>query len=88
MDEFPAQDGHDEDGDADVGSDKVGCVPVSFQENREAGDQCDDCRTDETEPSGIWLQRSHPGQRLAADALRLEPGVKADVTETERRPCD
>ncbi|KAH8432983.1 uncharacterized protein LDX57_010618 [Aspergillus melleus] len=88
MEELPANDGHNEDGNANVGSEEVSRVPISFQKYWEAGDQGDNSRSDEPEPGSIRLQRGHPGQRAAADALRLESGVKPDVTEAERRPGD
>lgn len=88
MDQFPNQDGHDEDGNANVRGDEVGCVPVSFQEHWETSNQGDDCRSKEPEPGSIRLQRSHPGQRATTYTLRLESGIKANVTEAECRPGD
>lgn len=55
MDELPDNDGHNEDRDANVGSDKGRRIPPTLEENGVAGDQSDDAGANEAHPGGIWL---------------------------------
>lgn len=88
LEQFPSQDGDDEDGDAYVRGDEVGCVPVTLEEDTEAIDQGEDDGADETDPGGVGLEGSHPGQGAARDTLDLHGFVEADVADAEGAPCD
>ena len=61
---LPGDDWQNENGNANVRSDKVRGVPVALQEDREASHQSDDGGTNETNPGGIWLEGSLPGKRV------------------------
>lgn len=88
MPQFPTQDWHNENRNANVRSDKVRCAPVALEEDGETGNQRDDGRSNEADPCGIWLEGRFPGQCVPGDTLCFHRGVEADVAEGESGPCD
>lgn len=86
MVELPSDDRHDKDWNADVGCDKIRGRPVSFQKDRETGDERDNDGADESNPSRVRLKWSLPWESVAINALYLQSAVESDVTKTQSSP--
>ena len=85
LEDFPEEVEAEEDGDADVGGDKVvhvegGAPAVEAVEDDNEGE------VDESGIGGVWLPRRLEDQGVAVDALSFEGGVEADVGNADTGP--
>lgn len=84
--ELPANNGNNENRNANIGRNKIRRVPVSLEENGKSCNQRNYGRHDKAKPCGIRLQRCLPRERFSADILLLHCSIEADIAETKRCP--
>jgi hypothetical protein len=88
LDDLPYHVWDDVDCNANVGSDEISSVPVSAEENAEAGEDGDDAAADGADVGGQGLKPTLHGESVAVDVLGLAGVVVANVADTEGHPCE
>jgi hypothetical protein len=86
--QLPCDDGNNEDWDANIRGNKIGCLPVTLEEDRESSNESNDDGTNTAEPGGVGLPRCLPWEGITVDALNLHGAIEAEVAEAECSPCD
>lgn len=79
---------HEEDRQADVGSDERVNVPFAAKEHLEAVEENNSRDEEYSEPRGVGLERRLVRKGVAVNALMLETFVEAEVGDEDDVPCD